>query len=78
MSTMYLPPAVRECLDALETAGYPTYAVGGCVRDSLLGLTPNDYDLCTDALPEHYYDIQNDNMVPQTLHPTVSQIYHRH
>jgi len=36
----------------LEQAGFSTYAVGGCVRDSLLGLPPHDYDLCTDALPE--------------------------
>ena len=39
-------------MDALERAGFPAYAVGGCVRDSLLGLTPSDFDLCTAALPE--------------------------
>jgi len=49
---MFLPQHVLECLGALEQAGFSTYAVGGCVRDSLLGLTPHDYDLCTDALPE--------------------------
>lgn len=49
---MELPAAVLACMDALHLAGYQTYAVGGCVRDSLLGLQPHDYDLCTDATPE--------------------------
>ena len=49
---MYLPKSVQLCIDTLEAAGYPAYAVGGCVRDSLLGLTPHDYDLCTAATPE--------------------------
>ena len=49
---MRLPEYVLECLDALENAGYAAYAVGGCVRDACLGLTPRDFDLCTAALPE--------------------------
>ena len=49
---MFLPDYIIYCIDALENAGFQAWAVGGCVRDSLLGLTPNDYDLCTDALPE--------------------------
>ena len=48
---MNLPQYVTQCLDALESAGYASYAVGGCVRDACLGLTPHDYDLCTAALP---------------------------
>jgi len=48
---MFLPEYVRACIQALEDRGFPTYAVGGCVRDALLGLTPQDYDLCTQALP---------------------------
>jgi len=45
------PEQVLFCIDTLESAGFSAYAVGGCVRDSLLGLTPKDYDLCTDAKP---------------------------
>ena len=41
---MFLPDRIRGCIDALENAGYAAYAVGGCVRDSLLGLEPADYD----------------------------------
>ena len=49
---MYLPDYVNQCVQALESAGFAVYAVGGCVRDACLGLTPHDYDLCTSALPE--------------------------
>ena len=49
---MYLPKPVQFCMDELNRAGYPAYAVGGCVRDALLGLQPHDYDLCTAATPE--------------------------
>ena len=49
---MQLPKNVLYCIRKLESAGYQAYAVGGCVRDSLLGLTPSDYDLCTNARPE--------------------------
>jgi len=48
---MLIPEYVLACLNALERAGFPCYAVGGCVRDALLGLTPHDYDLCTAATP---------------------------
>ena len=49
---MYLPPNVHVCIEALEKEGFSCYAVGGCVRDALLGLSPHDYDLCTAAKPE--------------------------
>ncbi len=48
---MFLPEAVKYCIETLTQAGFAAYAVGGCVRDALLGLTPHDYDLCTNALP---------------------------
>lgn len=49
---MFLPAEALLCIETLERAGFEAYAVGGCVRDSLLGLTPQDYDLCTNATPE--------------------------
>ena len=49
---MQIPKDVRDCIDALETAGFAAYLVGGCVRDAYLGLMPHDFDLCTAALPE--------------------------
>jgi len=49
---MLLPGPIQNCIEKLEAAGCAAYAVGGCVRDACLGLTPQDYDLCTSALPE--------------------------
>lgn len=51
-SGMHLPKNVLYCMQALEDEGHSAYAVGGCVRDSLLGIVPHDYDLCTSATPE--------------------------
>ena len=49
---MKLPEYVGHCVRRLENAGFAAYAVGGCVRDALLGIEPHDYDLCTAASPE--------------------------
>ena len=49
--TIILPPGPRELLGRLEGAGHEAWAVGGAVRDSLLGLSPQDWDLCTSATP---------------------------
>lgn len=50
--TIKLPEQVSHIIGRLEAAGYEAYAVGGCVRDSLLKRTPNDWDITTSALPE--------------------------
>lgn len=47
-----LPFYIQEILAVLGKNGFQAYAVGGCVRDLLRGVTPNDYDITTDALPE--------------------------
>ncbi len=47
-----LPKHIEELCATLEKAGFMSYAVGGCVRDFLLGKTPHDYDLATAAHPE--------------------------
>ena len=52
MTTIKIDPGAALLLDALHGAGHAAYAVGGCVRDSLLGLAPHDWDLCTSARPE--------------------------
>ena len=46
-----LPEHVKYIIHTLEAAGYPAYAVGGCVRDSVLGRTPEDWDITTAAHP---------------------------
>ena len=50
--TIHIPTEVRGVLMRLKRRGYEAYAVGGCVRDSLLGQKPSDWDICTSALPE--------------------------
>ena len=47
-----LPKAVEYIIDTLEKAGYEGFAVGGCVRDTLLGRDPQDWDITTSAKPE--------------------------
>ena len=47
-----LPDEVLYIIDILEQSGYEAFAVGGCVRDSLLEKEPQDWDICTSALPE--------------------------
>lgn len=46
-----LPEKVQYIIQALEEAGFEAYAVGGCVRDSLLGRVPDDWDITTSARP---------------------------
>jgi len=46
-----LPDYAEECINVLEKNGYEAFAVGGCVRDSIIGTTPHDYDVTTNALP---------------------------
>lgn len=49
---MTVPKSVRELIQRLSAAGHEGYAVGGCVRDSLLGQTPHDWDIATSASPD--------------------------
>lgn len=55
--TIRMDEGAAELLDTLHRAGYAAYVVGGCVRDSLLGLTPHDWDLCTGALPQQVMEL---------------------
>ena len=44
-----LPAPVRSILSTLQQQGHSAFAVGGCVRDSLMGRAPHDWDVCTSA-----------------------------
>ena len=49
---MEIPESVKKIIRTLESSGCSAYAVGGCVRDKMMGIEPHDWDLCTSALPE--------------------------
>ena len=74
MTTIKLDPGAALLLDALHGAGHAAYAVGGCVRDSLLGLAPHDWDLCTAARPEQVMELFGEKQcIPTGLqHGTVT------
>lgn len=66
MQKIYLPPEVCYVIDKLNEAGYEAYAVGGCVRDHLMGKTPGDYDVTTSARPDEMLTVFADDRVIET------------
>ena len=72
-----LDPGAAALLNTLHAAGYAAYAVGGCVRDSLLGRTAHDWDLCTSALPQQVMELFGaEQCIPTGLqHGTVTIKY---
>lgn len=52
-----IPHYTRIAMEILNKNGFRAYAVGGCIRDSLLGKAPHDWDICTDCLPEKMKEI---------------------
>ena len=70
---MNVPEYVKNVLSALETAGYEAWCVGGCVRDSLMGRVPGDWDVTTSALPEETMAVFGEKAFPTGLqHGTVT------
>lgn len=58
---MLVPNEIKSILKALQDAGFEAYIVGGCVRDFLMGVAPNDWDITTNAKPEEIQKIFPDN-----------------
>ena len=52
MNSMQIPVHVEQIIHTLNSHGYEAFAVGGCVRDTLLGRKPGDWDITTSARPE--------------------------
>lgn len=63
---MYLPPQVEFVMSRLEENGFSAYAVGGCVRDTIMGRVPDDYDVTTSALPAQMQLVFSDCRVVET------------
>ena len=71
---MFLPEKVKKIISMLEDSGFEAFAVGGCVRDSLLGKEPTDYDITTSALPEETKEVfKNEHIIETGIkHGTVT------
>ena len=68
-----IPKSVREVLETLTAAGPEAWCVGGCVRDTLLGRTPEDWDVTTSARPEETMALFGQRALPTGLrHGTVT------
>ena len=69
-----MPSAVDGIISKLEESGYEAYAVGGCIRDSVMGKVPSDWDICTSSLPEETLEcLGAENIVKNGLkHGTVT------
>ena len=71
-----IPFHVAFIIDKLENSGFEAYIVGGCVRDSIMGKVPHDWDICTSALPEQVISVFRDYKVSSTglRHGTVTVV----
>nr|WP_330398833.1 CCA tRNA nucleotidyltransferase [Lacrimispora celerecrescens] len=72
MIEIQVPEAARRIIEQLNTSGFEAYVVGGCVRDSLLGRSPEDWDITTSAKPEQVKEIFNRTVDTGIQHGTVT------
>ncbi len=76
MNKIILPENVEYIIHSLQAAGYEAYAVGGCVRDCILGNAPADWDITTSALPEQVKSIFPRTIDTGIKHGTVTIMLH--
>ena len=67
-----MPTSVREIIETLENAGFEAFAVGGCVRDAVLGRVPADWDITTSAMPEEVKSLFDRTIDTGIQHGTVT------
>lgn len=72
-----VPKNVKLIINILEKNGYEAYAVGGCVRDAMLGKEPNDWDITTSAMPENVKNVFNKTIDTGIKHGTVTVLIER-
>ncbi len=74
-----IPDYANKAINLLEESGFEAYCVGGCVRDSILKKDPNDWDICTNALPEQMQKVFADFHTIETglKHGTITVIINR-
>ena len=69
-----IPKKAEIILQILEKAGFEAYVVGGCVRDSILGRTPNDWDITTSATPQQVKELFHRTVDTGLQHGTVTVV----
>ena len=74
-----IPQGAAFIIEKLESAGFEAFVVGGCVRDSLMGIQPHDWDICTSAKPEETLTVFADQRVIKTgiAHGTVTVMHEK-
>ena len=73
---MKIPEQVKSIIETLEENGYEAYAVGGCVRDTLLGRVPDDWDITTSANPIQVKALFRRTIDTGIQHGTVTVMVH--
>lgn len=73
--TVTMPQFVQEILKHMNTAGFEAYLVGGCVRDSILGRIPGDWDITTNALPHQVMELFPHCIPTGLQHGTVTVLW---
>ncbi|MGG0793773.1 hypothetical protein ABE137_07175 [Brevibacillus laterosporus] len=69
---MFISQEVKRVMEALQSNGYATYLVGGCVRDSLMESKPKDYDITTSATPDRVIGVFDKTIPTGIKHGTVA------
>ncbi len=77
MVKILLPEDVKFIINVITQAGFEAYAVGGCVRDSILGREPEDWDIATSAAPHQIKDLFHRTIDTGIKHGTVTVMIHR-
>ena len=78
MSTITPPKYVKQVLITLQSRGYLAFLVGGCVRDMILGIHPQDWDVCTSALPEQVRELFPRTLTVGIRHGTITVLVNSH
>ena len=78
MANVTPPKYVKQVLVTLQSRGYLAYLVGGCVRDMILGVHPQDWDVCTSALPDQVRELFPRTLTVGIRHGTVTVLIHSH
>lgn len=76
MYRIVIPDTAKDIISTLESSGFEAYVVGGCVRDSIMGINPHDWDICTSATPPQIIECFRTKRIIETglKHGTVTII----